>query len=1173
MPKLRPLILLLLLVGLGLYPNQAPIATGAMAHSALGQTKLLLPQSANNQRQQVQQAGGRLLVEYPSMSLWQVPDQQLARLDSAVLNFARPDFDQLALRGLTLDTRQAQTELNIPQHLRQTRSAGEQYWLVQFIGPVKDQWLEQLTAIGLEISIAMPQNGFLVWGDAAELAALDQLATTSPIIQWTGAYHPMYRLAPSLRDLRVADQQLLDVTIQYHNGAQAEQTLALIQQQASQIYWQPSTILRFKTLSAQLPVAALHTLAQRPDIYNLEPWVAPEMLDEAQNQIMAGNIVQQNGKIEPSGPGYLAWLASKGFPTDPAAYPIVDIVDSGLDAGLLTQGLHPDGYYLGNPQAAPRISYINNCTSDALGDDYGGHGSLNVGIVGGYNAAAGFPYEDANGYQFGLGVSPYGRLAATKIFTRGGRHSLARCYDQVQGIVAASYASGAHITSNSWGAGSSSDYSATSQAYDAMTRDASPQNFGNQEMLHIVAAGNSGPSLATLGAPATAKNVLTVGATENVRDQGVVDRCNWATADNADDLAQFSSRGPTLDQRAKPDLVAPGIHVQAGASQASGFHGLSVCGLPMYYPANQTLYTWSSGTSHATPAVAGAASLVYEYYGRVWKPNRIPSPAMIKAVLVNTPRYLAAPAVDAGGTLPTNHQGWGGLNLGQTFDQTSRILYDQITPLTESGTSYQFTATVTDTSKPVQISLVWTDAPGSTTGAAYINNLDLEVTINGQSYRGNVFDGAFSVSGGSADVRNNVENIFLPAGLSGQLEIRVLATAINGDGIPNNTDPTDQDFALVVYNASATSGVLLKPDLSVIDDQTGNANGVIDPGETVEITIPIHNAGASTAEAVVGELSVLSGNVTISSASVNYGNIASNTTSQGQRYVITVPLAQSCGSPIVLQQRITAANATPLNSDSRYSVGRYLSNPISTTLAYQGPSISVPDNQPSGVNLPISLNQALIIADLDVEITVEHPFVSDLAIRLLAPNGKTLILAEEDGGSGVNFTRTIFDSSAEQSITLVNETSAPFSGRYRPQESLNYLYGDQAQGVWQLNVADQTGGQDVSLALGYRLVFKTDVWQCQPTNLAVAGPTELPALSTGSFTATLASDPTGVQYAWDFGDGTFASGAAVEHRYQQAGNYQIRLTVSNAVGSISAIRLINVSGTRSIYVPLVWQQR
>ena len=59
-----------------------------------------------------------------------------------------------------------------------------------------------------------------------------------------------------------------------------------------------------------------------------------------------------------------------------------------------------------------------------------------------------------------------------------------------------------------------------------------------------------------------------------------------------------------------------------------------------YYPAGQTLYTWSSGTSHSAPAIAGTASLVWNYYGRVLKLGATPSPAMLKALLLNSTRYL-----------------------------------------------------------------------------------------------------------------------------------------------------------------------------------------------------------------------------------------------------------------------------------------------------------------------------------------------------------------------------------------------------------------------------------------------------------------------------------------------------------------------------------------------------
>src|SRR5437764_14777614 len=149
-------------------------------------------------------------------------------------------------------------------------------------------------------------------------------------------------------------------------------------------------------------------------------------------------------------------------------------------------------------------------------------------------------------------------------------------------------------------------------------------------MLHVFAAGNwrtgtgfgcDKPGADTVETPSTAKNVLSVGATENVRDDGVADGCGVTAAANADNIADFSSRGPTTDQRAKPDIVAPGTHIQGPASQDPGYDGTGVCGngipderyYPTTTPTQQTLYTWSSGTSHSTPAIAGVASLVYNY--------------------------------------------------------------------------------------------------------------------------------------------------------------------------------------------------------------------------------------------------------------------------------------------------------------------------------------------------------------------------------------------------------------------------------------------------------------------------------------------------------------------------------------------------------------------------------
>jgi hypothetical protein len=99
------------------------------------------------------------------------------------------------------------------------------------------------------------------------------------------------------------------------------------------------------------------------------------------------------------------------------------------------------------------------------------------------------------------------------------------------------------------------------------------------------------------------------------------------------------------------------------------------------------------------------------------------------------------------------------------------------------------------------VTLVWTDPPGAA-DPALVNNLDLTVTVGGNVYRGNVFTSGTSSTGGSADTKNNVENVFLPAGIAAgtPFTISVNAIAVNGDGILGNADSTDQHFSLVGYN-------------------------------------------------------------------------------------------------------------------------------------------------------------------------------------------------------------------------------------------------------------------------------------------------------------------------------------------------------------------------------------
>jgi hypothetical protein len=998
----------------------------AQTTTTTGTHKLIVNNDDTAAQRNVRAAGGVLLVDYGAFGLWRVGNTAAQRLlaDDAIADAA--PLDTIELRDTTIDTQAGAP--TVPGNLRQNADDAPHLWMIQFVGPIKEDWLAQLSRSDISIVAYLPNNAYVVWVDGAQQAQIEAAVGSDRTVQWTGAYHPAYRLAPTLKNGRavVAADGRVAVTVQVYNHTEAQTTIARLQGLGGTTLVSPSRLLNLINISLTVAERDLPAIAGWADVFNVEPYAAPHKLDERQGQIIAGNVTTGGGVLTPSGTNYLAWLQSKGFPTDPAAYPVIDIVDDGIDNGSATP-LHPDFYGNGSTANPDRLEYNQNCTTDATSNGVGGHGNINAGIVGGYNNATGLPYEDAAGFQLGLGISPYGRIAGTKIFRNTGSYDISKCGNSNAGVVAASYDAGATITSNSWGADTGGAYTASSQAYDALTRDAAATTGGNQQMLHVFSAGNAGSGASTVGSPGSGKNVLTVGATENVRDEGIADGCAEPNANNANDIAGFSSRGPTSDGRAKPDIVAPGTHIQGPASQDPAYKGDGVCGgtnnfnqtqpnADRYYPAGQTLYTWSSGTSHSAPAVSGAASLLYNYYGRVLAPGQRPSPAMLKALLLNAPRYLNGSGT--GGTLPGTSQGWGMVDLGALFDGTPRLLVDQTQRLSATGQTYSRSVRVVDTSKPLHVSLVWTDAPGATTGNAFVNNLNLEVTVNGQGYKGNVFSGSMSTTGGAADGRNNVENVFLPAGTNGNISVRVTAANLAGDGVPGVGNITDQDFALVIYNAVDNDAPnLVQTGVTWSDATTGNNNGVIDPGETIALSVRLQNNGSVTATGISGMLTVTGGQATATSGTSAYpalapGASATNSTA----YVVQVGAGQTCGNPLSFGHSFSYEGGT--TSAATWTLPTGSPTPGATT-SYASADVpkAIPDGSSVGTTSNLSVATGGTVGRIVVRLSITHTYASDVTAVLISPSGTRVTLVSRRGGSGDNFTNTVFDDGATTPIS------------------------------------------------------------------------------------------------------------------------------------------------------------
>lgn len=151
------------------------------------------------------------------------------------------------------------------------------------------------------------------------------------------------------------------------------------------------------------------------------------------------------------------------------------------------------------------------------------------------------------------------------------------------------------------------------------------------------------------------------------------------------------------------------------------------------------------------------------------------------------------------------------------------------------------------------------------------------MVVNGITYRGNVFTGANSVTGGASDVRNNVESVFLPAGTSGNVTITVAGTNINSDGVPNFGTAIDQDFALVAYNFNEVqSAAVVLAGSTLVAEGNSPTNNAIDPEELVTVAFGLKNVGSLDASNVTATLLATNGVTPITSNAVSYGALLTN---------------------------------------------------------------------------------------------------------------------------------------------------------------------------------------------------------------------------------------------------------------------------------------------------------
>lgn len=665
----------------------------------------------------------------------------------------------LRLRLATFDIAQA-SSLGIPKELTlESYTAGVQgLYVVQFSGPLVTEQREALEDAGAVVLGYLPDYAYLVvMGDEALARVSSWSMDGSYCAVSVGIYQPAFKIEPSLLDACSGDDEWPAIIVQQYGESEDDlmQLYGAALESGADVDVLGSSIWGTKQrLALELHKDDLcqfvTQMARRPNVVWIEEHYAPEVYN------YQASYVTQCYK-------YRVWsIWDHGIHGEGQ---IAAVADTGLDADMCffydeTQGLPTSSINHNQRKTIVYYDWVGDGKWDNCETASGiAHGTHVAGSIAQF-AEGNYTYEKFKGmaYQAKLVIQDVGDFCTLP----GIPYDLNDLFQQAMDA-------GARLHNNSWGTPGSNAYNRESQDVDEFM-------WANPTFLIAFAVGNSGTALHTVSPPSTAKSCIAVGASGNID----------VFHHNSEDVAYFSSHGPTEDGRISPTLCTPGFEI----ASADGDQMIFSFQCKDYY---------AKGTSMASPVLVGNAALVRQYYTDGYYPTGQanasdgfePSAALMKATLINSGMELTGSNLD--GSLPDTAQGWGRVVLDDTLyfadDEGALAAYDVSPGLSTGETDYYHIEC--DGSLKLEISLVWTDYPSSlSAGVNLVNDLDLTVTSPGSvTYLGNNYSEGQSAPGGSLDRLNIVECVQIDEPEAGVYEIAVNA---------HNTPEGPQPYALVI---------------------------------------------------------------------------------------------------------------------------------------------------------------------------------------------------------------------------------------------------------------------------------------------------------------------------------------------------------------------------------------